>query len=61
MTLRQEVWYPHPSEKDLWIGEHGLLVNTAALEERTAYFEVVRLLVPPLPLSDYETFGERLV
>lgn len=35
MTSRQEIWNQDPFEKDLWMNEDGLLVNTAALEERT--------------------------
>jgi len=49
MTSRQEIWNQDPFEKDLWMNEDGLLVNTAALEERTYYVEVVRVPVQPVP------------
>lgn len=57
MTLRQEIWHQDPVEKDLWINENGLLVNTAALEERANYFEVPELVcvpVQPTPASEHE-------
>ena len=60
MTLRQEVWHQDPFEKDLWINENGLLVNTAALEERASYFEaaeLIRVPVQPAPASDQELVG----
>lgn len=59
MTLRQEVWHQDPAEQNLWVGENGLLVNTVALEERASYFEVVRVPVQPLPVSDHEPVAER--
>ena len=39
----QEAWYQLASNPDLWEGAGGLIVNTAALEEREAYFEVTRV------------------
>lgn len=39
----QEVWYQLASNPTLWEGEGGLIVNTAALDEREAYFEVTRV------------------
>ena len=56
MTSKQEIWHQDPFEKDLWINEDGLLVNTAALEERTTYFEVVRVPVQPVP--DHDLVGK---
>ena len=41
-----ETWTQDPEERDLWHGENGVILNTAALEERTAYYEVVRLHHP---------------
>ena len=56
--LRQEIWHQDPVERDLWVGEHGLLINIAALEERTYYAEVVRVSVQPLQIADYEPARE---
>lgn len=49
MKLKLEVWRQIPEDPDLWLGEHGVLVNTAALEERSLYASIVRL--PLLPAS----------
>ena len=38
-----ETWYQLASNPDLWEGNNSLLVNTAALQEREAYFEVTRV------------------
>lgn len=52
MKSSQESWQQDPYEIDLWHGANGLIVNTAALEERSYYFNVVRLTAPlPLPLA----------
>lgn len=51
MTSRQEIWYQDSLEQDLWVGESGLLVNTAALDERASCFEVAELVrVPAQPV-----------
>lgn len=39
-VARHEVWYQVASDPDLWEGDGGLLINTAALRERESYFEV---------------------
>jgi hypothetical protein len=57
MALRQEIWHQDPAEKDLWVGENGLLVNTAALRERASYFEIVEVPVQPALVSDRERLG----
>lgn len=57
MTLKQEVWYQDPADKELWVGEGGMLINTAALEERSYYFEIVRLPAQPEPILDPEHIG----
>jgi hypothetical protein len=44
---RTEIWYQDVEDSDLWFGEHGVMVNTAALNEREFYFEVIR--VPHYP------------
>jgi len=36
-----EFWRRDPKDSDLWHGEKGLILNTAALEERKAYYNVV--------------------
>lgn len=52
MKSSQESWQQDPYETDLWHGANGLIVNTAALEERSYYVNVVRLTAPlPLPLA----------
>ena len=38
-----EVWYQDTDSPDLWHGDHGVIVNTAALEERSFYFNVLRV------------------
>ena len=38
-----ETWYQLASNPDLWEGASGLIINTAALQEREAYFEVTRI------------------
>ena len=60
MTSRQEVWHQDPIDNDMWANENGLLINTAALEERASYFEVAELVrVParPAPISGNELVG----
>ncbi len=37
-----EIWTRDPEDKDLWHGAHGVIVNTAALEEREHYFSIQR-------------------
>ena len=41
-----EIWCQVSFDSDLWENESGLIVNTAALEEREMYFEVTRIPVP---------------
>lgn len=38
-----EVWYQDSENSDLWHGDHGVIVNTAALEERSFYYNVLRV------------------
>lgn len=42
-----EVWYQDVEDRDLWFGEHGVMVNTAALAEREFYYEVIRVAHHP--------------
>jgi hypothetical protein len=39
--LKVEVWTQDPEETDLWHGPHGVIVNTAALEERKSFFSII--------------------
>lgn len=43
-----EVWYQDTLKPDLWHNDKGLLVNTAALNEREAFFEVTRVALSPV-------------
>ncbi len=43
LTYGAEIWYQDNSDYDLWHGPQGLIVNTAALEEREAFYEVTRV------------------
>lgn len=38
-----EVWRQDPQDDDLWHGDNGVIVNGAALRQREAFFDVVRL------------------
>lgn len=38
-----ETWYQDARDADLWHGDYGLIVNTAALDQRAVYFEVIRV------------------
>lgn len=40
-----EVWYQDSDSPDLWHGDNGVIVNTAALDERDFYFNVLRVTV----------------
>jgi hypothetical protein len=40
---KTEIWYQDVEELDLWFGEHGLMVNSAALQEREAFFDIIRV------------------
>lgn len=42
-----EVWYQDKENPDLWHGKHGVIVNTAALNEREFYFDIIRITVQP--------------
>lgn len=40
-----ELWRQLTDEPDLWEGEHGVLINTAALLERETFSDVTRVAV----------------
>jgi hypothetical protein len=48
-----EIWYQDPGDTNLWHGKHGVIVNTAALNEREFYYTVVR--IPSKPAYHNET------
>ena len=39
--LASETWTRDSEDTDLWHGPHGVIVNTAALEERKAYYHII--------------------
>ena len=47
-----ECWQQDPDAPDLWHGDAGVILNTAALEERAFYFEVVRVYTATNRLLD---------
>lgn len=51
-TLVTEIWTQDTENPDLWHGNYGVMINTAALNEREAYFDVIRIsAMPQEPLS----------
>jgi hypothetical protein len=42
-----EVWYQDPENSDMWHGKHGVIVNTAALNEREFYYDIIRITTQP--------------
>jgi hypothetical protein len=42
-----EVWYQDPENTDFWHGKHRVIVNTAALNEREFYFDIIRFTQHP--------------
>ena len=55
-----EVWYQDSVEADLWNNDKGLLVNTAALNEREAFFEVTRVAFTPVLDTVTGSSGQRI-
>jgi hypothetical protein len=45
--LETEIWTQDLESPDLWHGKYALMLNTAALNEREAYFDVTK--VPAMP------------
>lgn len=41
LQLPQEVWTQDELDANLWHGPHGVIVNTSALEQRKAFFEII--------------------
>jgi hypothetical protein len=44
MKANLETWQQDPFDPDFWIGKNGLIINTAALDERSKFSEIVRVL-----------------
>jgi hypothetical protein len=42
-----EVWYQDTENVDMWHGKHGVIVNTAALNEREFYYDIIRITTQP--------------
>lgn len=40
-----EVWYQDNDSLDLWHGDNGVIINTAALDERGFYYNILRVTV----------------
>lgn len=51
----KETWTQDSHDLELWHGKHGLIINTSALNEREAYFEIERiyLVEPFLNMRNY--------
>ena len=47
-----EVWRQDADEPDLWHGDSGVIVNSAALREREAYFDLTRVSATDLSRSE---------
>ncbi len=47
-TKNAELWYQDPEDSNLWHGKHGVIINTAALNEREFYYSVIRVGHQPL-------------
>ena len=41
LELQNEVWTQDAENKDLWYGPAGVIVNTSALEERKAFYNII--------------------
>lgn len=52
-----EYWQQDAEDATLWHGPHGLMVNSVALDERRAYYEVIELP----GLEAHENLIDRLV
>jgi hypothetical protein len=50
-----EVWSQDLENSDLWHGKHGVIVNTAALNEREFYFDIIRLTAQPVNYKERYT------
>ena len=51
--LQVETWYQDTTDAHIWYDDSGLLINEPALNEREAYFDVVRV-----PVNDDLSTGQ---
>ena len=52
-----ELWQQDYQDQDLWHNEQGIMINTAALVEREAYFDIIRVPASALSISnDLDSF-----
>jgi hypothetical protein len=53
-TLKHsEVWQQDTQNPDLWHGPNGVMINTAALNEREFYYDVLRVRMQPFVKENY--------
>jgi hypothetical protein len=52
-----ELWYQDHQDANLWHGKHGVMVNTAALNEREFYYTVVRIASKPLYIQGLRAYA----
>jgi hypothetical protein len=45
--LETEIWTQDLESPELWHGKYGLMLNTAALDEREAYFDITKVSAMP--------------
>jgi hypothetical protein len=50
-----EVWYQDRDDADMWHGKHGVIINTAALNEREFYYDIIRITVQPNYVKEHYT------
>jgi hypothetical protein len=50
-----EVWYQDCDNPELWHGKHGVIINTAALDEREFYYDIIRITVQPTYVKERYT------
>ena len=53
-TLKHsEVWQQNIEHLDFWHGPNGVIINTAALNEREFYYNVIRITAQPYIRNSY--------
>ena len=55
-NMQQEIWRQDVTNFDLWHGAKGVIVNTAALDERESYFDIFRVRSQPIKRSERSDF-----
>ena len=56
MTQAQEIWRQDVLDADLWHGNKGVIVNSAALQEREVYFEILKVRSQPVDTKTINRF-----